>query len=115
MRSVSRTMRSRNANMIDARRIGGVSDQAAKAARAVCTAPSTSAALANETRRLSSPVGGLEHVTGPARRPLDGSPSDEVTKRGERERLHEGCFVRGGDSSSTAGSAAARTGGAVPP
>ncbi len=51
---------SRNLKRIAARRSGGVSDHAGKAAFAAATAVATSAALANATRALRSPRAGFQ-------------------------------------------------------
>ena len=50
---------SRNLNITRARRIGGVSDQAGKAAAAAATALSTSCTLPRRTWRATAPVAGL--------------------------------------------------------
>ena len=51
---------SRNLNITRARRIGGVSAQAGKAAWAAATAASTSARSASATWRATAPVAGLK-------------------------------------------------------
>jgi hypothetical protein len=51
---------SRNLNITRARRIGGVSAQAGKAACAAATAASTSALLARATWPVTAPVAGLK-------------------------------------------------------
>lgn len=50
---------SKNLNITRARRIGGVSDHAANAARALCTAASISEAFASAMRPVTRPVAGL--------------------------------------------------------
>ncbi len=57
--SLCRFSNSRKRNITRARRIGGVSAQAGKAARAAATAAATSSRLPSRTWRLSAPVAGL--------------------------------------------------------
>jgi hypothetical protein len=67
LRRLSWFSSSRNLNITRARRIGGVSAQAGKAACAAATAASTSALLASATWPVTAPVAGLNTS---ARRPL---------------------------------------------